>query len=238
MIVLYGLTVMVIAAKGYFNARYKITLLPISIGFLMWQLWDWLGSKPGPRLRVAVLGFLIIAGLGNNTVFFIGNFFENDVNGREDREALPERLNVSERVRAVLASTYNRAQEKVDNHLDFDVKDRGPAYDILQYVDSIETPGYILVNNLPMVYYYTNKQGVWYWCGNDLYSVEAGEFTLLRERTLEESRAFVRDSLGCSHVFSFHKYDLYNEKFHEFVTTQCDEEYRDRSGFVLYRVKD
>jgi hypothetical protein len=64
----YFLSVILVAIKGYRNYRYALTLYPFTIGVVVWFSWDYLKSKP-KRIRLLGIGFFSFL-LICNAVFY------------------------------------------------------------------------------------------------------------------------------------------------------------------------
>ncbi len=96
----------------------------------------------------------------------------------------------------------------------------------------------VLVNNLPIWYYVTERPGIYYWCGSDQLFLADGQPFLFRDRSAEEVWVHMRDSLHCRYIFSTAEYNLYDPRFLEFLDTHAIQLAKDDRGHTLHRLKD
>ncbi len=96
----------------------------------------------------------------------------------------------------------------------------------------------VLVNNLPIWYYRTERPGAYYWCGSDqLFLAEDRPF-LFRQRDDAQVTRYLVDTLGCRFIFSLDEYAPYNERFHAYLEEHCELVGSDDRGYTLHRLKD
>lgn len=96
----------------------------------------------------------------------------------------------------------------------------------------------VLVNNLPIWYYVTNRPGIYYWCGSDQLFLSDGKPFLFKRRSADEVNTYLRDSLHCRFVFSTAEYNLYDPRFRDFLHSHAELVSEDDKGHTLHRLKD
>ena len=96
----------------------------------------------------------------------------------------------------------------------------------------------VLVNNLPIWYYVTQRPGIYFWCGSDQLFLADGKPFLFRGRSDEEVWHYLRDSLHCRHVFSVHEYNAYDPRFEAFLEHHAELLDQDDRGYTLHRLSD
>ncbi len=96
----------------------------------------------------------------------------------------------------------------------------------------------VLVNNLPIWYYVTDRPGVYFWSGSDQLFLADSKPFLFKDRTDDEVMAYMRDSLHCRYLFSTIDYDTYNPRYISFVQSHMDLLATDDRDHTLYRLKD
>lgn len=96
----------------------------------------------------------------------------------------------------------------------------------------------VLVNNLPIWYYVTQRPGIYYWCGSDQLFLADGKPFLFKDRSDEEVWLHMRDSLHCRHVFSTAEYNEYDQRFKAFLDSHAVLLAKDDRGYTLHRLTD
>jgi hypothetical protein len=95
----------------------------------------------------------------------------------------------------------------------------------------------VLVNNLPVYYYSTDRPGLYYWCGSDQYFGPKGEEPLFRTRTDEEVIAYLDDTLRTRFIFSDRNLSRYDLRFEQFLEDRCELLAEDDKGYTLHRLR-
>lgn len=215
----YILALILISAKGYFNSRYQLTLMPLTLpmAVLFISLYIQENNLVKYKFHIVLSLFLLI--IINTAVGFLfmqqktGNTVPNDKVGLMYKLMHPlETLT------------------KIEN------KQKSTAYPVIDFIRSLPEEEKILVNNLPMLYYYTNKSGTYYWCGDDTYYTNKGRSLLMEDRSIDEMRQFISDTLGCKYLLSTDYYNQHNEKFNAFVHSYCKPVFMDNGEFVMYEI--
>lgn len=210
------LSLVLIGLKGYFNPRYQFTLLPIVIMLLVAGVWQLPTVRPDwAPLRQPILILLTLACLVNMWLILGGERAIRNFN----------------RVMADKSSGPVKAAEPLPDGVQY-------VQELHLCLDSLIAPGEkVLVNNLPEVYYYTNAFGHYYWCGSDLLYGNDGPKMLFHDRSQEQVKRFLRDTLGCTWIYTFKSYNRYNLAFETFLKEDCEQRYSDYDFTELYRIR-
>lgn len=204
------LAVMVIGAFGGFNYRYAFTLQPLFTLAIVGMAWS--AVSPGMQRPFA-------AALALATVFNTALALEHRqrVKRAEPTYASPDTGEGS------LAERLNTGPRDLE------------AWLMAKGVRPTDT---VLVNNLPIWYYVTDRPGIYFWCGSDQLFLANGKPFLFLGRTEEQVYHYLRDSLHCRHFFSTEEYDRYDPRYQAFLAAQARLLAKDERGHVLYRLKD
>ncbi|GEM_PF-4100274 len=236
---IYVLSVLLIAVQGYYNTRYQLSLFPVTISFLVVALFDFLKErniKPSATIIILGVGLMTVF---NYTVFGVEKLLENppEQTFKPKPVRLPKapQINLGKRIGA-LADTLNNKLDRTWPLLIEHDGIEGDRRHIFYQIDSLPFEERILVNNQPLVLYYTNKPGVMYWCRKDLLSTQRGRYPLLESRDNLEVRNYLIDSLQCKYIFSTLHYNEYNPRFVEFLAEQCDTALQE-GDYVLYEIR-
>lgn len=234
---LYVLSILLIAVQGYYNTRYQLSLFPITVSFLALKLFEYFEKKsvkPSIVIIVICIGILTVF---NYSVFAVERFVKNR-NQEADTAVLDgavAELSIRDRLNVV----FEAVNEKLGNTLPALLEHDGIEGDrrhIYYQIDSLPIEQKILVNNQPGIFYYTQKPGVMYWCRKDLISDQRGRYSLLENRSNQEVRDYLIDSLNCKYIFSTFHYNEYNPRFVEFIAERCDTLLQE-GDFVLYEIR-
>ncbi|MCW5898525.1 MAG: hypothetical protein KIT10_04575 [Flavobacteriales bacterium] len=96
----------------------------------------------------------------------------------------------------------------------------------------------VLVNNLPVWYYVTDRPGIYYWCGSDQLFLADGKPLLMHGRSDEEVVRYLLDSLHCRHIFSTVEYNGYAPRWVDLLERHAVLLAEDDRGHTLHRLKD
>ena len=94
----------------------------------------------------------------------------------------------------------------------------------------------VLVNNLPVWYYRTERPGIYYWCGSDQLFLEGGTPFLFHDRTDAEVATFLRDSLHCRYIFSTKELSTFAPRFQTFLEERCTLLGTEHRDHTLHRI--
>jgi hypothetical protein len=210
------LSLILIGLKGYFNPRYQFTLLPLIVMIIVAGIWQLPTIRPDwISLRQPILILLLLACMGNMFLILGGERAIRNFN-----RVLGDKSKGPVQVTESLPECVAYVKEL---HL---------------CLDSLLAPGEkVLVNNLPEVYYYTKAFGHYYWCGSDLLYGREGPALLFKNRSPEQARSYIVDTLGCSWVYTFKSYNRYNPAFETFLKEDCEQRYSDYDFTELYRIR-
>lgn len=248
---IYLLSVGLIALQGYFNFRYAQTLLPITIVLVMVSVWRFFDKEEVKFLQKYVLAFIIVI-VSYNTYHYSPwgqragrvQLITDEVETADNLEELSVEAEFivepkekpAGRLQIFKAALFGGNVPNLRSNRDLYFNNPKSAADILQYIDDLEMEEgkSFLCNNIPMIYYYTNKRAIYYWCEDDLYYVGEGLRYLLKDRTEEEVKDVIQNKLNCSHILTRDIYNVYDEDWAEFLKNQCTLEYKDGLGYEIY----
>lgn len=94
----------------------------------------------------------------------------------------------------------------------------------------------MLVNNLPLYYYRTQRPGAYYWCGSDQYFGPKGDVGLFKGRTDDEVVRYLTDSMAIGYIFSDRYLSHYDARFEAFLEQRCSLLAQDAYGNTVHRL--
>lgn len=209
-----SLAVVIIGGAGGFNYRYAMTLLPalLVLVFLLLER-GMVGAGVPFSGRTIVHVLLVLATLANSW------------------------LSIELSQRMALEDPVDRA--RMEDERPFYTKfDTGPK-NLEQWFTSagVERHDRVLVNNLPVYFYLTDRPGLYYWCGADQYFGPKGEEPIFRTRTDDAVVSYLADSLGTRYIFSDRNLSRYDPRFERFLETHCTLIAADDKGHTLHALK-
>lgn len=204
------LAVAVIGAFGGFNYRYAFTLQPLLTVAVVASAWQLLS----PRMRMPFTVALALVTVLNTAM------------------ALEHRQRVWRAVPTYSSPDTRKGTMK-------ERLDSGPR-DLEAWLSKfgVVPTDTVLVNNLPIWYYVTQRPGIYYWCGSDQLFLADGKPFLFKDRTDEEVWRHLRNELHCRHVFSTAEYNRYDPRFAEFLERHAVLLAQDDRGHTLHRLTD
>lgn len=199
----------VIGVFGGFNYRYALTLQPLLIVAVTASVCAFF---TGTR-RTSILVALVILAVGNTV------------------------LSMELRQRLWKANPDYSSPDTRDGSMK-ERLDSGPR-DLEAFLDSngVRPTDTVLVNNLPIWYYATERPGIYFWGGSDQLFLADSKPFLFKDRTDDQVASFLMDSLHCHYIFSMREYDLYNPRYGAFLESHARLLDSDDRGFTLYRLK-
>jgi hypothetical protein len=204
------LAIAVIGAFGGFNYRYAFTLQPLLTVAVVAVAWQVLS----PRTR-----FPFVLALAAVTVL-------NSAMALEHRQrvwrAMPD-LASPDTQKGTLRDRLDSGPRDLDSWLS---------------VHGVAPTDTVLVNNLPIWYYVTQRPGIYYWCGSDQLFLADGKPFLFKDRSAEEVWHYLRNDLHCQYVFSIAEYDRYDPRFAAFLEQHTALLAQDDRGYTLHRLSD
>lgn len=199
---LISVALLLIGLKGYFNPRYAFTLLPLFV-FLVFDLtWKMAGLSQSKILQYTSI--VVLIGL-------VGwNFY---------------RETFSIRFKEKVTEIVEEAPIVIE-------KNTSEVEDVMEYLNAMKTTNYFLVDNAPEFYYHTSKKGRYYWNGDDFLYTEDGRSQLMEGKSFKEITAKLTKELDCKYIFSYSTYRGYNERFDDYLNSECkmiasDDKYRE-----------
>jgi hypothetical protein len=187
----YSFIALLLIFKGYFNYRYQLTLYPLNILVLFIFIANKIQSK-SIKFNIHIIILILIISLSN-------------INNYSILKKLVTRFNTQQ-------SSQNKEVSISNNHT---------LTDIFTFIDTVKTNQSFLVNDLSMFYYNTNKKGLYFWAERDIYFDKQGPNNKLQNKTSNEYKNYIKDSLQCEYVFSCERYNLLSQKFSKFLLQDC-----------------
>jgi hypothetical protein len=265
LILFFLLAVLLVGVKGYFNRRYALTLLPLTISLVVYATWRLSEQyKLLPYMRVLLLVALV--GILANDVRYLFQLHKEQELAKVEE---PEGPGILERIEyriswlgnlgPVIKKRFNNFQNKpelIGPYLK--AKGRNFVHSLANFLVYFQKPFLfkqkpdmmlafiqnlklekgesILNNNLPMQWHFTTQSGIYYWCEDDDYYTPRGKAKLLaRHKGYELSKHLVND-LKVRYILSFKPYDDYNLEWKNYLRDYCISAYIDHNQFVLYKV--
>lgn len=199
-LLIYILTIIVIGLKGYFNFRYRLTLYPFTIIMLLWFIWELLQNKDYAFLKKYIIIFLLFLQVLN-----LDNHYHDKLKIIYNKIVQPD----------------YKVQIKQREYKDTLVENGTGYLSAMQYIESMNTDNFFLVNNLPMFYYYTNKKGIYFLADLDLMYGPNGPKPLMEKYKGKELAVYLSSQLSCKYVFTTEAYNDYTPEFQEFLDNYC-----------------
>lgn len=210
-LVAFIFTFILISLKGFFNPRYQYTItiiLTITLFYLLWKLFY---TKQRYFFNLIVVFLLLVSGI-NFGLQTIGPRFKEKFN-----------------------KIFNFSNQK--KQIDQNFNDKELIFDnLLLVIDTMNVSEYFLVNNLPDFYYYTNKKGHYYWCGNDEFYSSRGIQSLFDTDNYEQIKSRLINELNCRYIYTYKLYFNYNSRFDQFIKKYTSLIYTDRDNRMLYKI--
>jgi hypothetical protein len=209
-----GLAVLIIGGAGGFNYRYAMTLLPALL-VLVFLLLDrgMKGAGISFNDRTVVHVLLVLATLANS-------WLSNELSQRMALEDPVDRSRMEDE--APFYTKFNTGPANLEEWLT---------------MAGVGRHDRVLVNNLPVFFYLTDRPGLYYWCGADQYFGPQGEEPIFNTRTDDEVVGFLADSLGTRYIFSDRNLSRYDPRFEGFLETHCMLIAADDKGHTLHALK-
>lgn|GEM_PF-7073587 len=207
LVAFFSLAFVLIAFKGFFNFRYAFTLMTFCI-LMVVLLVNSIAKDHSKKLFNSLALILILCNLYG---------FQNEM--------------LSVRARAKMQSVLIESKEEIIEEAGVGTK----VENLLHELQESKIGDIILVNNLPDFYYHTNRKGLYYWSGDDLFYDQNGRSMLFKDRTSQDVKEFLA-SINCSHIYTHATYKGYHERFDQFLIDDCELEIEDEEGRQLYRV--
>ena len=187
----YSIIALLLIFKGYFNYRYQLTLYPLNILLLFIFFANKIELKSA-RFHIHIAIMILIISISNISNYSI--------------------------VKKLITRFENQQPAKND---DLQITTNHNLEDVFKFIDTVKTDQPFLVNDLSMFYYYTNRNGVYFWAERDIYFDKLGSNTSLQNKSDIEYKNYIKDSLHCDYIFSCERYNLLSQKFSKFLLQEC-----------------
>lgn len=103
---------------------------------------------------------------------------------------------------------------------------------------NIKEDEWVLVNNLPEYFYYTNRKGLFCWTGQDIVYTADGEQTLMHQKSDEELINYLVHQLNCKYFFTTIQLNNYHPEFTAFLERRAELVFNDRKKYLIYKFKE
>lgn len=216
----YILMLILISVKGYFNPRYQLTIMPITLPVTILFIWLYLKENNLVKYKFHIFFALFVLIKVNN---FLGLFFMKEKVG----------IKVVKNKGGVV---YN-LKRPLETLLMLEKKERSTPYPVLDFIRSLPKNENIFVNNFPMLYYYTDKKGTYYWCGDDTYYSDKGRSFLMAKRKFNQVSKFIIDTLKCKYLLSSEYYNEHDTTWNRFVNNYCKPVFMDNGEFIVFKIE-
>lgn len=204
------LVVAIIGGAGGFNYRYALTLQPLFTVVVFAVVWRLMQG----RQRALHLGVLLLLSVFNTV------------------------LAMEHRQRIWKASPGYSSPDTRDGSMKERLDTSPRDLEGMLSAHGVKPTDTVLVNNLPIWYYATDRPGIYYWCGSDQLFLATGKPFLFKGRNDEQVMRYLVDTLHCHHVFSAAEYNLYDPRFFAFLEEHAELLEQDDRGHTLHRLKD
>lgn len=246
---IYFCMLVVVGVKGFFNPRYTLTLFPISAAYLIYSVWDYLKAKNREAYAKVVpffLAFLAIYGFGKE--YFLLRFqtqfveihlnnqtYDSPINGTNITLRSPKITTFKAGLNAVFKGNLPHYKYNPDFYDAYPNISQRKIFEFITENSEREGPR-LLTNNLPSVYYYTDAYALYYWSGDDLVFDDKGQWPLLKNRTNQEVRSFLLDSMNIGYIYTYEPYNKYNDQFYAFLHDECELLLQTYDTYQLFKI--
>lgn len=248
---LYVSILILIGVKGFFNPRYTLTIFPVSVVYLVYSFWNYLQiekRKKYAKFLPFLLAFLAVYGFGKE---FIRSRYETNFSEEhlESQTYLGDKNGANIQLQKVHIHPF-RAMKDALFYQNLPHYKYNPTFyanypniserKIFDFIAENHKSGSkrILTNNLPAVYYYTDANALYYWSGDDLIFDDQGERPLLKNRTNEEVRLYLRDTMNVGYIYTYEPYNKYDDQFYRFLQDECELMEQTYNTYQLFKIKE
>lgn len=204
------LAVVIIGGAGGFNYRYALTLQPLFTVAVFAFAWRFLQGRQRAWYLVGVVVLSLF-----NTV-----------------------LSLEHRQRVWRATPTYSSPDTRDGSMKERLDTSPRNLEGMLAAHGVKPTDTVLVNNLPIWYYITDRPGIYYWCGSDQLFLATGKPFLFKDRTAEQVMRYMADTLHCRYVFSTAEYNRYDPRFLAFLEEHAELLEHDDRDHTLHRLKD
>lgn len=103
---------------------------------------------------------------------------------------------------------------------------------------NIKEDEWVLVNNLPEYFYYTNRKGLFCWTGQDVVYTADGEQKLMFQKSDEELINYLVHQLNCQYFFTTIQLNNYHLEFTAFLERRAELVFNDHKKYLIYKFKE
>ena len=232
-IVIYCLSLAFISFKGFFNSRYSMTMMPVTVSVVMYYLWEFFERGQLGSYKKYLLIFLFGLVMYNNFSYS----FKTASIKKPVAEVPRFRYNILHFSFRNLGNIVRVYYTELHDIAALKIRGLMTLPNVLQDIEHMGSQSVFLVNNLPAFYYYTHREGYYYWCDDDKYYTGEGARALYTGRSSHQTAEWMKDSMKCNYIFTFGPYNEYSEEFNRFIEEDCDTLVSYPNGYLIFRVK-
>lgn len=204
----YILSSLLILLKGYINFRYQLTLQPITLIFIFYYTYEIISNYKINKIKPYLASFLLFLILINGIIYNIDFIKQSIKYVKKDNTSNNQSID----------------QKSIDK--------------MVVFINKLKLPQdtKIFNNNLPFLYYYTDKPAVYYLAELDIYYNQTGKHQLTYNNSTNNLGNFIKNELKCYYILSSHTHNQYNYIFKNFLETKTDLIFQS-GDFLFYKIK-
>lgn len=246
---LYLFILALIGIKGYFNPRYTLTIYPISCIYLIYSIHTLIVNKQLKYFSSIVPTLLIVIVLGwfikeiniqlnSNTFtedFLTSQTYDSPKNGTLLRAKNSDKAIQQAVYEAIFKDNYPNYKYNPEFYKPYPKYSQINLFNKIKEVSALGNKK-VLNNNLPSIYYYTDVNSVYYWCGDDLVFDNKGRYPLFKNRTQQQVKTYLLDSLNVGYIYTYEPYNKYYPNFAKFLKEECELIDQNYSTYQLFKI--
>lgn len=215
----YTLMLLLIIVKFGHNPRYQLSLLPFSLYIVLIFVWRYVKSY---LIIFRKYLYIVTIVLLLTIIMYLGFYYY-----KKD-DTVPPSIKKENSIILNFDKYSNFVKSKIQ-------EPKEGIQEIVSNLKLLPPSSYILVNNLPAFFYYTNLKGIFYWSGSDIYYGREGPKTLLGEQGINHAYEIIKNKLGLTHILSSKYYNYNNQKFLDFLNSYTEVVFSNNT-FAIYRI--
>ncbi len=134
---------------------------------------------------------------------------------------------------------WPRYKERLFNMVNKTETNNTQQLDYITFINqNIKEEEWVLVNNLPEYFYYTNRKGLFCWTGQDVVYTAYGEQKLMNQKSDEELINFLVNQLNCQYFFTTIQLNNYHPEFTAFLERRAELVFNDHKKYLIYKFKE
>jgi len=204
----YILSLLLISLKGYINFRYQLTFQPITLIFIFYYTYEIVSNYKFNKIKPYLASFLLFLIIINGLIYNI-DFIKQSIK-----------------------------YIKKDNAQNNQSIDQKSIDEMATFINKLKLPQgtKIFNNNLPFLYYYTDKPSVYYIAEYDTFYTGTGTKTLTYGISINSLGNYIKNQLNCPYILSSNSHNQYNLVFKKFLETKTELIFQS-GDFLLYKIR-